>query len=147
MSNSPLAPERIGRRNVFLPIDQPVEVVPGSRIRVRLHIIPDDLILTWKVAISRPVGGRGEFSAEKSFMHSTMRGMLMTRENLQQTRPEFVPRLTPWGEARRTILELVDGQRPLGEIEQQLLRRHPELFPSLKEAAVFVAEVVTRYSV
>jgi SAM-dependent methyltransferase len=141
MTNSPLAPDRIDRRNVFLPINRGVELNPGDRVRVAMHVIPSELVLTWRVEILS-----GDRVREK-FTHSTMRGFLMTREDLQSTRPDSIPKLNRWGQGRRTVLELCDGHRTLAEIERELLRRHPELFPSLKEAAVFVAEVVTRYSV
>jgi hypothetical protein len=36
--------------------------------------------------------------------------------------------------------------RTVSEIEQELLRLHPSLFRDKDEAAVFVAEVVTRYA-
>ncbi len=54
--------------------------------------------------------------------------------------------VTPWGDARLSVLTLCDGQRPLAEVEQEVFRRHPKLFRSSQEAATFVAEVVTRYS-
>ena len=141
MTNSPLAGQRIDRRNVFLPIDRAVELRAGDAVHVQMHVIPSEMLLTWKVRISR------SGSELARFAHSTMRGFLMTQEDLRRTLPDSVPKLNPWGEGRRTVLELCDGIRPLADIEQELRRRHPDLFPSLKEAAVFVAEVVTRYSV
>ena len=74
------------------------------------------------------------------------RFQLLALEDLTRTRPDYVPRLSPWGLARRTLLTLCDGRRPLAEIESELCRRHPELFASPAAAAGFVAEVVTRYA-
>ena len=71
--------------------------------------------------------------------------MLIPREDLERTRPDFVPRLTARGLARRTVLELCDG-RSLREIERAVYERHRDLFESETAAHVFVAEVVTRYS-
>jgi hypothetical protein len=71
--------------------------------------------------------------------------MLLTREDLRSNDPASHPRLTPRGEARRTLLELCDGRHPLEEIEREVQRRHPQLFASAAEAQAFVAEVVTRY--
>ena len=73
--------------------------------------------------------------------------MLICKEDIQRTQPHFVPKLSPWGEARRSVVNLCDGQRSLAEIEHELYQRHPQLFPSLEKAAEFVAEVVTRYAV
>jgi hypothetical protein len=153
MTNSPLAPHPIERRNVFLPIDRPVPVVAGDCIRVKMHVMPAEMMLTWKVEVrehhpgepgaqsgANPNGLKGRFS------HSTLHGMLLCSEDLRKTAPDFVPRLSSWGEARRSILELCDGQRALAQIEQEIYRRHQNLFPTLKEAAAFVAEVTTAYS-
>jgi hypothetical protein len=43
------------------------------------------------------------------------------------------------------VVNLCDSVRTLTEIEDEVFRRHPDLFRN-REAAVFVAEVVTRYS-
>jgi protein arginine N-methyltransferase 1 len=142
LTNSPLAADSIKRRNVFLPIDRPVSVEPGDRVSLAIQIVPTEVLLTWRVEVR---SGRGE--SKGSFTHSTWRGMLIAREDLSRTRPGFVPKLSARGEARLTVLSLCDGKRPLEEIEQEVFARHAPLFRSRDEAATFVAEVVTRYSV
>lgn len=146
MTNSPLSANRINRRNVFFPIDRPVELVSGDCVRIGMHIIPREFIVTWKVEVLENNQGRNGVSPKARFTHSTLRGMLLSKEDLQKTQPKFVPCLTPWGKARISILELCDGRRPLYEIEQEVYRRHADLFHSFGEAAAFVAEVITRYS-
>ena len=144
MSNSPLSDERIERRNVFFPLDQPVSVQAGDAVIVTMQILPVQIAVTWKIEIQqndRPDTERLRFT------HSTLKGMLIAREDLQRTHPAFVPTLSPWGTARQTVLTLCDGKRPLAQIECELLHRHPDLFRSLSHAATFVAEVVTKYSV
>lgn len=135
MSNSPLAPRRINRRNVFFPIDRPVTVGAGEAVRIAMHILPGELVVTWTVE----VGGM-------RFRHSTLHGMLITREDLRWTHPETVPKLSPWGEARRSILDLCDGAHTVARLEAEVYRRHRELFRSPASAAEFVAEVITRYA-
>jgi protein arginine N-methyltransferase 1 len=143
MSNSPLAAHPINRHNVFFPIDQPVPLAPGNRVHVKMHIIPSESIVTWNVDIweNQECGVR-----KAQFKHSTFRGMLICKEDLQRTRPNLKPRLTARGKARLTVLELCDGQMPLSEIEAEVYRRHTQLFRSVDDAATFVAEVVTRYA-
>jgi len=136
MSNGPLAPAPINRHNVFFPIDCPVTVKQGDRVRIAMRIVPGESMVTWTVE----AGGQ-------RFVHSTFRGMLIAPEDLARTQPGFRPRLSPWGEARRTVLALCDGRRPLAEIEGEVHARHAELFESAAAAARFVAEVVTRYAV
>jgi hypothetical protein len=41
---------------------------------------------------------------------------------------------------------LCDGRRTLDEIEREVFARHGALFASPAEAALFVSEVVTRYT-
>ncbi len=140
MTNSPLAQERIGRRNVFMPLAAPIAVSKGDAVRVRLDVRPVDQMLGWRVEVE----SRGVRSSPQR--HSTLHGMLLSREDLQRSRPDFVPVLTPRGAGRRTTLELCDGHRTLREIEDLVYERHPDLFPSRGQAAAFVAEVVSVYA-
>jgi protein arginine N-methyltransferase 1 len=141
LTNSPLAADAIKRRNVYLPIDRPVVVASGDRVSIAIQIVPTEVLLTWRLEVRAPSG-----ESKGSFTHSTWRGMLIAREDLSRTRPEFVPKLSLRGEARLTVLSLCDGNRPLVEIEQEVFARHANLFRSRDEAATFIAEVVTRYS-
>ena len=143
LSNSPLSEQRVDRRNVFFPLDRPVPVQTGDSVTMTMHILPTQIAVTWTVEIYK--NGASATNPVR-FTHSTLKGMLISREDLQRTHPAFVPTLSPWGTARLTVLTLCDGKRPLAHIEQELLHRHPDLFPSLSSAATFVAEVVTRYS-
>ena len=111
---------------------------------VTMHILPIQIAVTWTVEIYKSGASATD---PVRFTHSTLKGMLISREDLKRTHPAFVPTLSPWGAARLTVLTLCNGERPLAHIEQELLGRHPDLFPSLSHAATFVAEVVTRYSV
>ena len=141
ISNSPLATYSINRRNVFFPIDRPVGLEKGDRVQIKMQILPSELVVTWEVEVW------GEADTRKArFTHSTFHGMLLCKEDLERTQPHFIPKLSPWGEARRSILELCDGRRTLAEIEHEVYRHHPELFRSLGEAAAYVAEVITQYS-
>ena len=72
--------------------------------------------------------------------------MLLCPEDLRKAKPDFVPRLTTWGEARRSVVDLCDGRRTLAAIEKEVYKRHPNLFASPAEAAAFVAEVMVPYA-
>ena len=140
LTNSPRAGERIRRRNVFLPFRAPLDASPGDVLRVRLTIRPSDHIVSWTAA---HVSG-ARISPPQS--HTTLRGMLVTREDLARARPDFVPVLSPRGAGRLTTLQLCDGKRTLREVEDAVFDRHQDLFSSRGEAAAFVAEVVSGYS-
>ncbi|HUY25980.1 MAG TPA: 50S ribosomal protein L11 methyltransferase [Candidatus Binataceae bacterium] len=140
MTNSPLSAHPITRRRVFFPIDKPVRVSTGDRVAISMSITHAQTLVSWRIEVAGPTGGIKLRSA-----HSTLRGMLLTPGDLRKSRPDFVPTLTPWGEARRTVIALFDGRRTVAEIERELLAHHPELFPAPAAAANFVAEVVIPY--
>ncbi len=146
MTNSPLARRRIKRRNVFFPIARPVAVARGDSVAVSFAILPQDMIVTWKVEVRTAARGKRGKNAIAKFTHSTLKGMLISREDLRHTHPDSIPVMSIWGKARQTVLELCDGKRTLRQIEDGVLRAHPDLFPTRAEAAVFAAEVITRYS-
>lgn len=149
LSNSPLAAASINRRAVFFPVADPVAVSEGDRVQITMSIVPAETLMTWKVDVWGPAAQdqpKDKPQRKASFTHSTFHGMLLCKEDLQRTQPDFTPTLPLVGEARRSILELCDGKTPLAEIEKEVHRRHQALFRSPAEAAQFVAEVVTRYA-
>jgi protein arginine N-methyltransferase 1 len=141
MSNSPLRRGRIVRRNAFFPIDRPVEVEPGDQVSVAMTIDASNVMVTWRVGIATREG-----VAKGKFVHSTFKGMLLDKESLRKTRPGFVPKLSKWGEARRSVVDLCDGKRTFEEIRAEVYRRHPKLFASIEEAERFVTEVFVPYA-
>lgn len=141
MTNAPGAAARINRRNVFLPLDPVVSVAPGDEVAIDIRIRPVDLIVNWSVAVTRASAP----SDVIRMRHSTLGGMLLSREDLRSHAPASRPRLTPRGEARRTLLALCDGGHRLEEIEREVFQRHPALFATPGDAQAFVAEVVARY--
>jgi SAM-dependent methyltransferase len=139
MTNAPGAPDRIGRRQAFLPVESPITVEFGDVVEVTLRARPVEVVLAWDVTVRR--GATVRMHAR----HSTLRGMLMPREVLTRTDPMRRPRLTAWADARATILRLCDGEHTLAAIEAETRARHAALFSTPSEAQEFVAEVVTRY--
>lgn len=133
MTNSPLSDEAIQRPQAFLPIAEPVAVRAGDRVDLSVMARPADHLIAWVVEL--PASGQ-------RFSHSTWQGLLLSPEDLARSRPDRVPRLSREGEARRTILAYCDGRRTAQEIEQAVLRDHPDLFPSPDEIARFVAQVL-----
>lgn len=130
----------LDRRHVYLPLTRAAAVAPGDRVAIRLRIRPADMLLRWAVEIGTAAGVVRE-------THSTLEGMLLTREELRSQDPGGRPRLSDRGQARATVLELCDGARSLAEIEHEVQARHASLFATPGEAQVFVAEVVSRYGV
>ncbi len=139
MTNSPLAPDRIKRSQVYFPIPEGVPVRAGDAVALAMRLLPEEGQITWDVTISRP------WADTRTFRRSTFEGMLIDPADLRLTDPDRRPSLTPRGVARLSVLTLCDG-RPLRDIEAGVYERHKDLFASPAEAAEFVAEVITRYS-
>ncbi len=140
LTNSPLAADRIDRRQVFFPVGTPVPVAPGDSVRASLRVLTGEVVVGWEVAVCSP----GEAAPRAAFSHSTLKGMLLDRQLLARTEPAYAPRLTARGRARRLVLELIDGRRSLAEIERAVYETHRDLFATARDASVFVAEVVGR---
>ena len=133
MTNSPLSDRRINRPQAFLPIDEAVQVKAGDLVKATVMARPADHLIAWVVEF--PATGR-------RFSHSTWQGMLLAPEDLIRAHPERVPHLSREGQARITVLGYCDGRRTAREIEQAVLRDHPDLFPSPEEISRFVAQVL-----
>lgn len=141
MTNAPGDPNRIGRRQVLLPLTPRTVVHEGDRVRATVSMRPADTLVTWTADL---VGADGQHRA--AVRHSTLDGMLIAHDDVARSAPSFVPALTPAGEARRSVLELCDGRRPIADIEREMRLRHPALIPDAASAAAFVAEVLSVYA-
>ena len=139
ISNSPLGPGAIRRRAWFMPIERPVALETGDSVGVMVHVTPAEEMVTWKVEVT---GGDG-VAKEKS-THSTLKGILIAKDELRRMRPDYVPALSARGEAERAILELCDGTRSVGQIAQEIHLRFPENFSSPGEAGVAVNRIIAR---
>ncbi|HEV2170011.1 MAG TPA: 50S ribosomal protein L11 methyltransferase [Candidatus Binatus sp.] len=140
MSNSPLREDVINRRSVFFPVDPPTAVHAGDSVRVKMWISPPDTLVNWRVELADRDG-----TVRRKFSHSTFAGMLVCPEDLAKSRPDYVPKLTSWGMARRSVVNLCDGKRTLAQIEREVYELHRDLFASPKEASAFVYEVMVPY--
>ena len=130
------------RRQIFFPIDRPVQVREGDLVEIRMMVRPADSLVNWSVDVVDGTSG----ARKDCFRHSTWKGMLLDAEDLRRTQPGFRPKLIARGEGRRTVVNLCDGVRTLAEIESEVFRKHPDLFQAQEEAAAFVAEVITVYA-
>jgi precorrin-6B methylase 2 len=139
MTNSPLAERRIARRNIFFPLDRTAEVSPGDAVTIDLRVRPYETVVSWDVTLRTAHGTARE-------RHSTLKGMLLSREEMRAHAPDRRPSLTSRGAARRTVLELCDGGHTLREIEREVFEGHTALFRDEGEAQAFVAEVVAGYA-
>ena len=99
----------------------------GDLVKATVMARPAEHLIAWVVEF--PATGR-------RFSHSTWQGMLLAPEDLIRAHPERVPHLSREGQARVTVLGYCDGRRTAREIEQAVLRDHPDLFPSPEEISL-----------
>lgn len=150
ISNSPLAQQPIDRSQVFFPIDQPIDLCEGDQIEITMHILTADHVVAWRVEVQSAADQRGgllNHISRSRFSQSTWKGMLIAQEDLQKTRPDFIPTLKPRAEVWQTALRLCNGRRSVAEIEREIYQRHPDLFRSPTEVASFVAEFINTHAV
>ena len=133
MTNSPLAERPIRRNQAFLPIDEAVRVSAGDPVRVTVMARPADDLIAWIVDFPR---------TGRRFSHSTWQGSLLAPDELTRAHPQRVPNLSREGAAHVTVLGYCDGRRSAQEIEQAVLKNHPDLLPSPEEISCFVAQVL-----
>lgn len=140
ISNSPLAATPVDRLQAFFPIERPLAVARGDRIRITMRVTSLDIV-NWKVEV------RGNGAGRARFDHSTFKGMFISKEEIEKSGPGFVPRLSSRGQARLLVLRMCDGRKTVRQIEREVRRQHPELFRSLDATTVFVGDLVSRHSV
>ena len=140
MTNAPGAADRINRRNVFFPLSERVAVEAGDRVAISMYIRPMTVVVRWRAEVIR------QGATIHSTDASTFQGMLLSPHLVSRTHPSFTPALSRAGRARQTVVNLCDGGHTIEQIERAILERHPDVVRSPADAAVFVAEVVTRYA-
>jgi protein arginine N-methyltransferase 1 len=127
----------------FFPIERPVEVQRGDRIVVRMKAFAfttAEVVWTWEVRVE------GD-TLKAAFTHSTLQGVPLSRESLHRQAPDYTPSPTPFGHAARLVLDLCDGETPLGEIEREVFRLHSAFFRTQQDAAAFVAKVFREFGI
>ena len=134
MTNSPLADDRINRTQVFLPFASPLPVTAGDAIEVAVSIRHEDSLIAWTARVERT----GQ-TARQSTWKSTI---LLPQDKVPAAKR--IPHLTGIGAARKTLLELVDGDATYGEIAAAMQAAHPSLFPTGEEIARFVRMELAR---
>lgn len=136
MTNSPLARDRIKRYQIFLGFDQPLAVKPGDSVEVSVRVGHQNSVMAWSVR--DPATGRLQ-------KYSNWASMPMAIS--ERMKPSVAPRtFNERGRAVKIVLGYIDNAMTGEEIEQAVLRDHPDLFPSPQEIARFVRDELARYS-
>ena len=134
MTNSPLAADRINRRQVFLPFATPLSVVAGDTVSVTVSVRHESMFIAWTARVAR---------TGQSSRQSTWASTILDQQD-RIPPAERIPNLSPTGEARRALLALVDGRATNAQIERTMLSEHADLYPSQEQIARFVRSELFR---
>jgi hypothetical protein len=135
MTNSPTDDLSLQRPQAFLPIETPMNVGKGDTINVTIMARPLDYIIAWVVEL--PATGQ-------SFSHTTFSGLLLDGETLSKVQPDRATHLNQRGRALQIVLSLCDGGRTVADVQEQVLRDYPDLFPSDQATKEFVQRTLAR---
>jgi protein arginine N-methyltransferase 1 len=133
MSNSPEATEHLDRPQAYLPLDAPVTVNAGDKLKVTVMIRHEDGVIGWIVEL--PDSG-------ERFSHTTFNGLLLDGDALNRGRPDRIAKLNARGRARQVLLSYCDGKRTISEVEALVICKHPDLFPSPEATSSFAKRVL-----
>jgi hypothetical protein len=140
ITNAPGAADRLARRDVLLPVHEPIPVSEGDAITIALDVLTTDHVYRWTVE-RRDANG-----SVQAFSGSTFEGVLMSRDGLSAREVDARPAATADGLALSLILHLSNGKHSISEIERAVASTHPERFPDSAGASAFVADVLSRYA-
>ena len=135
MTNSPLSDEAIRREQVFLSIEEPLEVHAGEPLNITIFVRPNDDLIAWTV--EAPRSGR-------RFKHSNWKSLVMAKDEIARSQPDRIPKLNRTGLARKTVMGYCDGKHTSSEIQQAVLRDHPGMLPSREAISKFVLGELAR---
>lgn len=140
LSNAPDQPELI-YGSAFFPFTQPLAMDAGDRLQCAFDavLMGEEYVWTWA---SRQLRDGEEMA---SFRQSTFFSEILVPERLARQSADFRPRLDGEGAVDAFVMGLMDGERSLAEISQQLLQAYPNRFSDPVVALQRVAELSRRY--
>ena len=117
----------------FFPVEQPVVLERGNRIRVAVRSMSNGAVWGWRVEVN----GR-------QFDQTTVWGFPQPEGELHKLSPEGTPKLSRRGEAELFLLGLLNGKTTITQLEDEIFRGYPDLVKTREQAAAFVRDVVMK---
>ena len=123
--------------NLFFPLLNPLNVVPGRSIQLELKgrdAEGQSLFWFWSTEVRE---GEPCEDMPRSLAHARQSTFLGTPRSFAQIRKQAIdhrPMLNVEGQIERFILTLMDGQHTLGDIAHQVVRQFPTSFSEEREA-------------
>lgn len=141
-SNAPHLPELVYGR-AFFPLEQPVQVVPGDTVRMRLSVrlFKGSHVYRWDTRITTAEG-----SVKASFEQSTFKAQPASIAELRKSGADYVPTLNSDGQAAKAVLDAMTGGQSLKEIANNLLTCFPDRYKTPSQALDEVSRLSQKYS-
>jgi protein arginine N-methyltransferase 1 len=129
--------------HLFLFFSEPVDVVPGDRLRVHLQasLVGDDYIWRWDADLSN-----AQSRKKANFRQSTFFSTPVSLTQLRKRATDHRPKLSGDGELLAAVLAWMKDDLTVGEIADRLLARYPDRFPSYQEALGLAGNLSAQYS-
>ncbi len=129
----------------FFPWPEPVELAPGDVVSIDLRttLAGDGYDWRWETRVYNQ-GNKTPIKAH--FKQGTMLSRIITPADIKKGQPDYRPVLNQDAETRRLILNLMDSNRTVREIAQQLHQAFPAQFGTLEEAMAKVIDFSQRFS-
>ena len=127
-------PDSTHWRQVFLPLENPLQVTGGEQL---------------SFALKRPEFGEWTWTNHKAGVRqrlSTFMSQPLTPERLHKASDNYQPTLSNRGEAARWLLAQMTGEYATGQLAARLCEYYPETFVTEVEALKFVKDQVRRFS-
>jgi protein arginine N-methyltransferase 1 len=129
--------------HMLLPWLEPLLLSAGQDVHLDLHadLVGADYIWRWETKTCDSKSGKVHH-----FKQSTLQGALLSAQSLRKHAADFVPTLSPEGEAERWLLQAIDGSTPLQAIAEHASQRFPNVFRRTEDAFRRVTLLVERFS-
>lgn len=141
-NNSPLG-ATVDWTHSFFPIEKPVEVRAGDRVRSKIQTNNGD-IWRWKIEVMDGTASPENSEVKARFDQSSLWNFPVDPETVKKQFADYRPKLSRKGEAEKYLLCAFDGQRTATDLTAELLRNFGDCFPSETSASHFVARVIGR---
>lgn len=135
LTNHPWSEDRFDRWCNFYAVDEPIEVLVGDEVEVRLDLRPRLGVVSWSTTCRR------DGATTATSRNSTFRGSFLAASTVEGADLARGIRRGPRIDALRTLTELVDGTRSTEELAGELEPFVGRAFTSRQELERFVRQV------
>ena len=138
MSNAPDLEGRISRPIALLPFEEPLELTEGNTVEVSIMTRPNDHVWAWRVQAN---GG-----AEKR-SQTTLNALSPATMKAQTGSAGLTVQLTDRAKFRKIVFDYCDGEHSASQIEELIVAKHADLFPTETALRAQIAAVLSSYTV